>query len=533
MANKQSHSQSHSNNGQNGHVQDYSTIPEEEKPKSRQMDLDAQSDENKAAAEQETQDAKMHQIDASDAFVAAHTDRLQYIKDYDEWQFYNGVFWEPCNKFQHIKLVKKFLKTKTSNLHRESDCMAVLRLSRDGLSIDREDLNKNPLLVQTYDKNTHDGATIDFDYKEKNALTGMRCPLPPFPDYRITLHTNTMASLKPTKEWTDFVEECMPDEDTRHFLKLFFGQALLGVNVEQKFVFIYGPGGNGKSVFIQSIKHACGTYAGSLSNRYLISTRSDIGIHTAGLAQIEHKTLVVASEVPSNKFWNMDLIKLLTGGDTLSVQKMRTNYYEIRPNASVVAVGNEKPRIYNPDYSIERRLCLVPFMNEPEPNKMNTKLQSIFTSDYHAAGILCWLLEGADEYVANYYLKDIPLRKSALIDEVTIEYLNDQNQCLYLVTESDSGSNSHPFIRKENGKVRSTDVLELANIVIPTIKWSAQSLKTLFEKNRIHRYEDNKGYYYKGIAWNDAFSHPNYNKPIIRRNEDTDNFPANQDAFHA
>ena len=72
--------------------------------------------------------------------------------------------------------------------------------------------------------------------------------------------------------WLRFLEEATgADAELIHFLQQLCGYCLTGLTIEQVLAFIHGPGGNGKSVFVNTIQKILGDYTRSPTSTRLPS----------------------------------------------------------------------------------------------------------------------------------------------------------------------------------------------------------------------------------------------------------------------
>jgi putative DNA primase/helicase len=84
------------------------------------------------------------------------------------------------------------------------------------------------------------------------------------PDDGITKSTaDTPAESAECPLWLKFLDEATgSDRELIQFLKEWCGYALTGITREHTLVFIYGPGGNGKSVFLNVLTAILSGYGG-------------------------------------------------------------------------------------------------------------------------------------------------------------------------------------------------------------------------------------------------------------------------------
>lgn len=139
--------------------------------------------------------------------------------------------------------------------------------------------------------------------------------------------------------WFQFLDETTGgDQELIAYIQRLCGYALTGETREQILCFIYGLGGNGKSVFINVLKGIASGYAEVAAMETLMAANYDP--HPTALAKLRGARVVVSSETEEDRKWQASLIKQLTGGDPMSVRYMRQDYFEFQPQFTLIIVVN-------------------------------------------------------------------------------------------------------------------------------------------------------------------------------------------------
>jgi putative DNA primase/helicase len=216
--------------------------------------------------------------------------------------------------------------------------------------------------------------------------------------------------------WLQFLVEVTDgDEPLQRFLQQWAGYSLTGKTDEQVVVYIYGPGGNGKSVFVNVLSGIMGDYARTASMETF--TASPFDRHPEELARLEGARMVSSTETDANRRWAESRIKQLTGGDKVTARFMRQDSFEYVPQFKLTLVGNHAPAISNLDQAIRRRFIIVPFRYKPK--HPDPTLEEKLSAEW--PGILRWAMEGALDWVAN------GLIRPEAITAATSEYFDDQD----------------------------------------------------------------------------------------------------------
>ena len=202
-----------------------------------------------------------------------------------------------------------------------------------------------------------------------------------------------LATFDPARHcprWMAFIQEALGgDTGAMRFFQQWFGYCLTGDTSEHALVFVYGPGGSGKSTAINVMAELLGDYAINVATSTLTKATHDA--HPEELARMDGARLAFASETEKGKAWAENRIKALTGGDKITARHMRQNSFEFVPQMKLVIVGNNQPSLSDVDTAIQRRFNILPFDHPPKTKdaKLVDKLRAEFP------GILAWAIQGA------------------------------------------------------------------------------------------------------------------------------------------
>ena len=180
------------------------------------------------------------------------------------------------------------------------------------------------------------------------------------------------------------------DTDLINYLQRFFGYILTGLTTEHAMLFFHGAGANGKSVLVSTI-------AGILGEYHRVApidtfTATGFSRHSTDLAGLMGARLVTAHETEEGAKWAEAKLKALTGGDKITAQFMRQDYFDYVPAFKLAITGNHKPGLQSVDEAMRRRLNLIPFnVTIPKENRdpyLAEKLKAEWP------GILTWMIDG-------------------------------------------------------------------------------------------------------------------------------------------
>jgi putative DNA primase/helicase len=147
----------------------------------------------------------------------------------------------------------------------------------------------------------------------------------------------------------------------RLFIQIFHAYALLiGGNDEQKLVFHYGTGANGKSAFMEAIGRMAGSYRAVVSPDTITGDgQRDGSKANSDIARLHSARFVTVEELQRGVPLKEGLIKSLTGGTRQVARFLQKENFEFDPIFTAVMSGNDMPTVSGTDYGIWRRLLIV------------------------------------------------------------------------------------------------------------------------------------------------------------------------------
>lgn len=207
------------------------------------------------------------------------------------------------------------------------------------------------------------------------------------------------------------------DEELQAFLQRVAGYCLTGITREHALFFLFGHGGNGKSVFIDTLMNVVGDYGRSAPIETFVASSGDR--HPTELAGLRGARLVTAVETEEGRRWAESKIKALTGGDRIAARFMRQDFFEYKPQFKLVIAGNHKPSLRSVDEAIRRRFNLIPFTVTIPPEERDETLTEKLREEW--PGILAWAIEGCLEW------QRIGLSPPKAVTEATAHYLDAED----------------------------------------------------------------------------------------------------------
>ena len=238
------------------------------------------------------------------------------------------------------------------------------------------------------------------------------------------------ASTEPIEA---FVYSVVHSEDVKCIQEIYGYTLYLGYPAAKLFWF-NGNGRNGKSTVMNFLKEILGE--DGFSN---VDLSSLDGLHRFSLARMIGKRLNISSEPGTNRTMETELMKKLTGGDSVDaeikgVQKVVT----FTNHAKMIVAGNNPPEIKDSSVGFNSRLLVIGFPNSFEDNNANPDFVPEFVAEYGNAGIFNWALEGLDRLRSNNWIfsgsrwqdeaKATMLRKSQSVKQFVAEWTEASQQ---------------------------------------------------------------------------------------------------------
>lgn len=332
-------------------------------------------------------------------------DRARYVAKWGTWLFWDGARWVRDDKLRHMSECRDFLRDVANGIMEWAEARP--KSARDAAlkwaKAEAKNLRSAPFRnnieatarsnaelvagVDQFDANPDvvgtPGGTVDLRTGE--VRPAMRA------DYITRLCAVTPERREPAR-WLRFLHEAMDgDGEMVAFLQRVAGYALTGHTREHKLPFLWGPGGNGKSVFANTLHDLFGDYAKRAPAETFLQSRNDR--HPTDLAGLAGARLVIGSELPAGRAWNESVIKDLTGGDTITARFMRGDFFDYTPQFSLLMVGNHMPAVSSVDEAMRRRLLMIPFTCTVPPEKRDNALTGKLRDEW--PGILQWAIDGA------------------------------------------------------------------------------------------------------------------------------------------
>ena len=346
--------------------------------------------------------------DVAEDFAHRYGKDLRFDHHRGKWFRWDHGRWEMNNTelaFHFARLLCREHRGERNAMASKKAAEAVEHMARrdQRLAVTSEIWDRNPYLLGT------PGGTLDLK-------TGSLCPA------KREDHITKRVKVSPAEPGTDYplfkkflAEATAGDDALQRFLQQWVGYGLTGDTREQALVFVYGPGGNGKGVFLGVVTEIMADYAKTAAMETFVASKHQR--HLTELAMLHGARIVTASETEKNQAWSESRINQLTGEDPITANFMRQDHFTFQPSFKLTLIGNHKPKLGAVNEAARRRFNIVPFEHKPKvPDKtLKTKLRA----EYPA--ILRWMVEGCLDWQKN------GLTRPEIVTATTKQYFEEQD----------------------------------------------------------------------------------------------------------
>lgn len=269
----------------------------------------------------------------------------------------------------------------------------------DGISVDPDLVDNQPDLV-AFKNCTYDLRTGTWEV--------------PKPEHLITKVMGCNYDPSATcPHYDKMIVESQPDEEMRAYLHRQIGSSLEGRVREHMFPVNHGTGGNGKgSTLNDSWLPVFGDYGVALNVEVLLA-KGDKDYVTERLA-LKGARYVVTSEPKTGARFNAALLKLISGGDRISVRPLYSSQtVQWEPSHQVFMMCNSRPEPPADDGGVWRRLKPMDWPNQIAEENMDRDLPQKLGGEL--PGIANRILDGWRDFRDHGLC--VPARARVLADE--------------------------------------------------------------------------------------------------------------------
>ena len=351
---------------------------------------------------------------------------VRWLTDDERWLIFDGKIWKhgseknSCISSFARKLAEAMIQNAETKNERDladklksakkiSSAITLLK-SCDSILITADDLNRHNELfcVQNGVINLQTGELYPLDPKY---LITQQSPAIYRPGYRNSTVDNFLTSI-------------LPDEETRAALIRFLGYSATGEVIEEKALFLYGPGGNGKGTLTRTLLILFGDYGTVLRPSAVLYTGrpQDAGAATTELNPLEFCRLAIIEELPQGGRLDVAKYKNLTGSDFIPIRRLHQEQIYIEPHFSPILSGNYRPELSDTrDPGLLRRLLNIDFVQSFIGKARDPYLKKKLAEADAQSGLLSLIVDAAQVWYSDGLLE------SSAMKQATHDFLHEND----------------------------------------------------------------------------------------------------------
>ena len=336
-------------------------------------------------------------------FANRYGHNVRYNHDNKSWMIWNGQYWQH-DTYMNVKnmaeVIVEQMKQSAFLVDDYEKQRAILKnVQRVYNSAGKEAMLKEAQHLSGIPCNNEDFDRDDMIINTKSGVINLR-------DGTIKTHDKFMMlskyipyeiSHKTPKRFLKFLDEIFQgDQELISYMKKVFGYSMTGSNKEQVMFILLGDGANGKSLLLEVINKAMGSYGAATSVDILLDKKAQTANmgDVARLAGIRH---VITEEPKMGDRLNESALKTLTSGIGRIVARfLYGNEFEFTPKFKIFMATNYKPIIRGTDNGIWRRIHLIPFNRVFDEHERDKELLDKLMSEMPE--ILGWMVDGCLEW---------------------------------------------------------------------------------------------------------------------------------------
>lgn len=357
--------------------------------------------QNGEAPLESTHDEQRTDLGNARRLVRGYGDSLRYFEARKLWYVWDGSRWKADNTGEVVRAAKDAAESlwteaksiddddkRKSALAWAAKCqdrqrlmnMIELAKSEPGIPVVAADLDAHPWLLNVQN-GTLDLRTGKLNEPDPALLMTKCCATHYDPNARSQL-------------WEAFVKRTTGgDAELAAYIQRSLGYALFGAWREKAFWFGYGPPDGAKSTLLGVIGDVLGDYhVAAAASTWMV--QNNVGGNRGDVTRLLGARFVTSLEIRPGLRFDEELVKKVTGGDTIVAAGKYENEIQFPPTFALWMGANDRPTIRDDDEGMWSRMRCVPFTNPVPDAEKDPHLREKLTSEEHAPAVLAWLVAG-------------------------------------------------------------------------------------------------------------------------------------------
>lgn len=210
-----------------------------------------------------------------------------------------------------------------------------------------------------------------------------------------------------SSDFINFITDIMMgDMDKVEFLQKLLGYSLSGDCCEEAMYIFYGATTrNGKSTLMETIAYMLGNTDGYAMNMRpeSLAFRQNTDSRTANgdIARLQGVRFLVCSEPPKRMIFDVGLVKLLTGRDSITARELYSREFEFTPMFKLMMNTNFLPIIGDDSLFSSGRINVIEFNKHFTEQMQDKGLKNRLKESHNISGVFNWCVEGYQKYLLN------------------------------------------------------------------------------------------------------------------------------------
>jgi putative DNA primase/helicase len=323
--------------------------------------------------------------EAAHLFRSEYGDQIRFVPERNMWMIRDGTVWEFDQSRGIEALIRELLDRQPDSDPRWKGSLTVVRnvkglAESDGsLHVPVTEIDTREFLIGT--------ASGVYNLKRQKWVKPKR-------GY-VTKRTSVDPDFESgCRKWQKFIRQVFNNDAKKiAYFQRFCGYLLTGSIKEHQLLLIYGPGGNGKSVLVNTVAKVMGAYHKEALPETFVESKSFK--HETAMAFISGARFVTSGETDQGGALNEATVKRATGADMVTARFLYKNPFTYRPNYKIWVTTNHLPRLKSVGPDMRRRIQVLEL--DFIPKKPDHDLEQKLEKEHPA--ILAWMIEGARDWI--------------------------------------------------------------------------------------------------------------------------------------